>query len=302
MAIAPRTLDPGEDFDDIEEFLDHLHHHLLACALTSALAPPIGQLLTDLQGHRAARRTLWKAVSSLGARKIFLDDALDGVLDEVKAALLADPSPEAAALYADGDFFGDDSPSAVRRYVLGPQLEKMRIWPGKLGTSPNPALVALGTKLTALIQDIDPVLQDLGKAESDLANFDVGPRAAFVEACNAAVKLAFGKLSELEHSPPQGPLPAGFVDRFFLRDTSGRAPRIGELEKAVERTRNKLKRQEEQLKALKEKRADELRQKQEADLADLKAQADAAKKAAEEAAAKLAAIQAQIEKSTPPNG
>jgi hypothetical protein len=299
MAVAPRTLPADEPFEDIEAFLDHLYVYLRACVLTQPLAPPIAQLLTDLDGHRATRSKLARALLALRAKEIFADDELNRILDEVKVALAADKSDAGIAFYR--DVFENKSPSEVRKYILGPQLTTMTVWPGKLGASPIKAVQDLGHEAAQATRDATALLNEIGAAERALDQFDLGPRATFVEACNAAVKLVYGQLSGMEHNPPasQGPLPAGFVDRFFLRDTSTRTPTVAEQEKIVERTRAKLGRQEARLQELKDKQAKDLKDKQDADLAALMAKAAATKKQADDDAAALAKLQAEIAKGPP---
>jgi hypothetical protein len=269
----------------------------LACPITPSLAPPIQQLLTDLDGLRATRRTLARAVAALTAKEIWSDDELNRVLDDVKAALASDKSESGVAFYK--DVFENKSPSDVRKYILGPQLVTMTAWPGKLSESARPEVKALGVESKQVTDASQALLNDIGKAETALEQFDLGPRVAFVASCNAAVASVFGKLSEMEHNPPKGSLPAGFVDRFLLRDGSGRASSDKELEAAVERARARLSRLEAQLQERKDKRAKELKARREAELAEKTARAAAAQKAAAEAAAELAALQAEIEKDTP---
>jgi hypothetical protein len=291
MALAPRTLPADEPFDDLEAFLEHLHLHLLACPATQAFAAPIGALLADLSNVRAAREDVARALFALKAKEIFFDDDLNNVLDQVKEALAADKSEAGVALYR--DVFEGKSPSEVRKYVLGPQLTMMAVWPGKLAAATSPNTQKLGQVAKQVTGDALQLLNDIGSAEMALEQYDLAPRAAFVEACNAAVKLVYGKVSELEHTTK---LPPGFVDRFFLRDTSGRIPTVKELEAAVGRTRTKLARQEALLEAQRAKQAQDRKTKQQAALAQKRADAATAKQAADEAAAELARLQAEIEK------
>ncbi len=75
--------------------------------------------------------------------------------------------------------------------------------------------------------------------------------APYPPAPNALRKLTHGKLGEIIHGHAE--LPGDFADRFFLTNGGSRAPTISELSQTVERSRAKLKRQEAQLEALKEK-------------------------------------------------
>jgi hypothetical protein len=109
-------------------------------------------------------------------------------------------------------------------------------------------------------------------------------------------KLTYGKLGEIIHNHPE--LPNDFADRFFVTNGGSRAPSIDELELVVERSRGKLKRQEAQLAAMKEKAASQLKTRQEAELAERKARLDDAQKRANDAAEEVAKLQAEMDKGT----
>jgi Sec-independent protein translocase protein TatA len=220
----------------------------------------------------------------------------------VKAVLIADKSEAGGKLYS--ETFENKNPAETRKYLLGPQLTTMSLWPGKLAGSSSPEAQALGLvteKSTGVAQDL---LNDIGTAETKRDQFDLVTRAAFIDTCNAAVKLLFGQLSDLALSPPPGtkmPIPPGFVDRFFLRGTSARPPTIKELEKSIERTKTKLQQQEDLLKELKDKDKKEQKAKQDAAMAQLAKKAADAQKIKDDADAALAKLKAEIEKDTPPD-
>jgi hypothetical protein len=297
MAAAPRTLAADEPFDDIGVFLEHLYFHLMACALTQTLAADIDPLLTALDTTRAARRALARAYLALKSKEVFTDDELNAILDAVKAALLADTSDAGVELY--NDVFENKSPSETRKYIVGKQLTVMTFWPGKLATSSRQEVLDLGVKTKTSTTSATALVDSIGGAASALDQFDAGPRAAFVDQCNGAVKIVYGKLCDLEHNPPNGPLAPGFVDRFFLRDTSGRVRTIKELEGALARTKTRVTKLETELKDRLDKQEQDAKDKQDALAAALQAEAAAAQKVIDDAAAKLAKIQAEIEKNKP---
>jgi hypothetical protein len=167
-----------------------------------------------------------------------------------------------------------------------------------MSSSPRPEVQALGVQAKHVTEVATALVNDIGAAETVLAQFDTGPWATFIDTCNAIVKRIFGQLSEIEHAPPssqKGPLPAGFVDRFFLRDTSGRSPTLKEQQDAVDRTKAKLVAQEAQLKTLKDKQAKELNDKLLRELAEAETKANAAQRALEDVAAERARLTAEIE-------
>jgi len=301
MAVAPRTIAAPEPFDIVEGFLEHLFVNLRACDLTQSLAPTVDQLLNDLAHHRATRAQLARIVSALKARQIFHDDDLNRVLDDAKVVLSADTSVAGVELYK--DVFENKRPAETRKYVLGPQLTTMTFWPGKMAASPRPEVQNIGVQAKQVTDNATALLNDIGAAETALAQFDTGPRVTFIDACNAAVKLIFGQLSEMEHAPPagqKGPLPDGFVDRFFLRDGSGKARTIKEQEEAVGQTRAKLARQEAQLKELKDKQSRDQEERLSRELKDKLALASSAQTKLDNAAAEVARLKAEIEKGKAP--
>lgn len=303
MATAPRTIQASESFDDVEEVLEHLCVNLRACRITPSLALDVEMLLAELGHHRAARAQLAMTLRALKAREIFCDDDLNQVLDTAKAALSTDKSDAGVALYK--DVFENKSPTETRKYVLGPQLTTMTFWPGKMSGSPRPEVQEIGAQARVATEEATALVNAIGAAETALTQFDTGPRAAFIDACNAALKRVFGLLSEMEYAPPpsqKGPLPPDFVDRFFLRDTSGRTVSIKDQEEAVERTRAKLARQEAQLKEAKDKQSREVNDKLTRELKALDDQASAAQRALDSAAAERARIKAEIEKNKPAPG
>jgi hypothetical protein len=297
MARSPRTLQPDEPFDEIEGFLEHIYLHLLAYKPAAPLAPPIGQLLTDLDGIRASRKALARAVAALEAKEIFADDELNRILDDVKETLAADKSEAGVAFY--NDVFENKSPSEVRKPVLGAQLASMTFWPGKLAKSQSPTVQALATETQTFTGEATMLLNDIGAAQTALDQFDLVPRAAFVASCNAAVAVVFGKLAEWEHNPPAGPVPPGFVDRFFVRDSGVRTRSLKDLETIVDRARKRLAKQEAALAEMKKKAAEDLKAKRKALLDEKAAEAAAAQVAAAKAAAELAKLQEELAKEPP---
>jgi len=179
----------------------------------------------------------------------------------------------------------------------------MTFWPGKMSGSPRPEIQDIGLQARLVTDVATALLNDIGAAETALMQFDTGPRAAFIDTCNATVKRLFGQLSEMEHTPPpnqKGPIPPGFVDRFILRDTSRRITNVKDQEDAVERTKAKLTRQESDLKDLKNKQTKELNERLLREMKELEQKESSLKRGADNVAAELARIKAEIEKNKLP--
>ncbi len=108
------------------------------------------------------------------------------------------------------------------------------------------------------------------------------------------------KLAEIEHTQPEGTLPAGFAERFSLHDTGGGVMSMSDIERAIQRLQKKLSRLQGMRAEQQQKQADALQLKQDAELTVKKERlADAQKKAtdaATDAAKGLAELEAELGK------
>lgn len=292
---APRNIDAEESLNELEEQLSHTWILLLACKLTQGMAPAFEKLLTELSTLYPVQTKLDRAVASQDANVWFGDDDLNVLLDETKKEVLVEVGNEyGAPLYR--QIFGNQTPSELRRFVLSDQLEAMRTWPAILAQTANPKLQKIGDRIVAAVQQADQILAALASAKAAQSAFALGPRATFAQACNAARGAAFGKLLELAKDPASGPLPDDFVDRFFRRDTSGRAPRLEDLDKAVARLTERLARATAQRDEVAGRQARALQTKQEAELSAKQARLAVKKREADEAAAEIAVLEAEMAK------
>lgn len=292
---SPRTIDPDEPFDDIDDELAHTCLFLLACPLTTALAAPIAALRAELPGVRALQAQHTDAVQAQEAKSLFIDDEGNTLVDEVKVAVLAwVKGSYQAPLYK--QLFLDKSPTQLKKPVLGGQLDQMRTWPAILASNGSPDLDALGVRTATFAVHGDAANASLASAQTKLDTFLSGPRAAYVDKVNAARKLTYGKLAELAHSQPAGAFPSGFPERFFLYDTSGRAASTSDVERTIGRLQKKLARHQGVLTALNEKQATAQKSKHDAALADKQGKLAAAQKKAADAASELAALEAEVAK------
>ncbi len=292
---APAAIAPDEAFPEIQEQLTHTWILVLACQLTQGLAPVFEKLLTELETLRPIQTKLDREVATQDARVWFGDDVLNVLLDETKKEVLIEVGNDFnAALYK--QLFGNQAPSELRRFLMGDQLEAMRTWPAILAQTSNAKLHKIGARIALAVQQADQILAALAAAKAAQSTFAAGPRAAFAQACNAARGAAFGKLLEIAKDPVSGPLPDDFVDRFFRRDTSGRTPRLEDLEKAVTRATDQLVRATARRDEVAGKQARTLQSRQEAELSAKQARLAAKQKDADDAAAEVAALQAAMGK------
>jgi hypothetical protein len=292
---APSAIAPDETFSEIAKKLSHTWILLHACQITQGLAPPFEKLLTDLEALRPVQAKLDRAVATQVALARFKDDALNVLLDETKAEVLAEVGGDyTAALYK--QVFTIYTPSQLRRFLLGEQLEAMRTWPAILAKTSNSRLHAIGARIVEAVKQADEILSALAAATADQTAFALGPRAAFAQACTAARGAAFGKLLELSEDPVSGPLPDDFVDRFFQRDSSGRALRLDDLNKSIARATEHLAKLTAQRDELAGAQARARKAKQMSELAAKKERLAQKAKDAADAAAEIAALEAEIAK------
>ena len=292
---APAAIAPDEAFPDIEEQLTHTWILLLACQLTQGLAPAFEKLLAELETLRPVQTKIDREVATQDGRVWFGDDVLNVLLDETKKEVLVEVGNEFnAALYK--QLFGNQAPSELRRFVMGEQLETMRTWPAILAQTSSAKLHKIGARITLAVQQADQILAALAAVKAAQSTFAAGTRAAFAQACNAARGAAFGRLLEIAKDPASGPLPDDFVDRFFRRDTSGRAPRLEDMDRTIARLTDRLAKVTAQREELAGRQARALLSRQEAELAVKVARLATKKKEADEVAAEVAALEAAMGK------
>jgi len=295
MPTAPRTFADDEPYADIEEDLVCILFAALACPLTANLALPIDQLLTNLEPTRDRQTQLERAVTAEEAKIPFADDALNLLLDEAKKEVPAQLDPEQAAKIM-ARLFEERTPSALRRFTLGEQHETQRGWSDILTPLQNPRLTDLAHRLVQAIRVADEVLSNQAKAQTELDTFLLGPRAEYVASCNKERGAVFGKILEIAKDPASGLLPGDFVDRFFLRDTSGRVKRLSDVEKSIARLSAKLGRLHAQRTSMMEKTRDAAQEKLEAEIRTRSEKLAAELKSTNEEAAAIAELKAKLEK------
>ncbi|TKC94155.1 hypothetical protein [Polyangium fumosum] len=289
----PRTIAIDESFEDIDDELRHTETNLQAYPDTAPLADPFAALRAALRQRKAEEDALRDQIARAKALVVAADDGLNLLVDETKKAVLAAFGQDySAPLYR--QLFAGQSPSELKRPLLGAQLETMRAWVGPLGAAGVPALATLASKLAPAISRADEAITKTSVAEQQMDVFVAGARTALVNDINALRKLTGGKIGELVHGSLEGRVPSDFADRFFLSSGGSRTPTITELSQSITRLEAKLERQKALLEAMKEKEAKRLLAKQEAELADKQANLAAAERRAAEAAQEIARIKAEM--------
>lgn len=288
-----RTLEQDEPLDVVDDELRETQLQTAASPLTAALSAPFVEARQDLVTVRAQEVQLEDDLRSAEARAHFVDDELNAIADETKVAVLAavDNNHE-APLHR--QLFAGQTPSELKRPILGEQLATQRVWVAPLLESTNPTLHAIGQRLEDVVERADEVLGAQAVARQRLDQFRLGARKTFIEHCNALRKLTHGQLGEIAHSHPELKLSASFPARFFLHAHASRMPTITEVRRGVEHLRKQLARKEAQLAELESKQARADQARAEAALEERRQKLAAAEQKAAEAAAELAALQAEL--------
>ncbi len=284
---------------DIEEDLVCILVTARACPLTAHLAPPVEHLLAELEPIRTTQTQLERAVAAEDAKIPFADDVLNLLLDEAKKEVPVQLDPEQAAKIM-ARLFEKRSPSVLRRFTLGEQHETQRGWPDILTPLQNPRLADLAHRIGQAVKSADDVLSNQARAQTELDTFLLGPRVEYVTACNKERGAIFGKILEISKDPASGPLPADFVNRFFLRDTSGRVKRLSDLEMEATRLRAKLVKVDARCADARKKIENAAEEKIEAEIRARTARLEEAQKTTDDETAAIEALKAKLESSKKP--
>ena len=226
--------------------------------------------------ERALRRDTLSALALCWG----VDRRLDGWTDRFHNALLISTSNRRNATdYA--RYFGDESPSVVKRPVLGNQLKKLTSWVVSIKGASVPQLATLGTELEGLVAEGHKAEQAVRDARAKTKDFRaLGERKALFDKLNSLRQSTYGALATLVHDHPEKHLPTGWADSFF------RHKRFDRMTPTVEKTAIV-----EQLAALRTETADKERRLAELLTAEQLAVEQAAQRVV--AAAKLQEVQAR---------
>lgn len=291
--MKPRTLATNTSAFKLAEEILHTSSLLRAYPFLATEVAAFDALLTEWYGLVQQETALVRELSDAEARAIVVDDGFDFLCVAISSTLLAESGGNRKAP-AYQRYFGSAPPSKLKRPVLGEQLEVMRTWtPSLTSAQSSAALQQYGKQLAQRVTEADAAVAALSEAKRKRADFEMGPRKAFVDRLNATRQALYGRLAELPHRHPERNLPRDFATRFFLRDERDRAPSIPTVEQTILRLRERLHKQEELLARLVEEEEEEARLREDAELSAAQEMLDAAERQAAEAAARVAALRAQ---------
>lgn len=291
--MKPRMLPLDIRHSDLSDEIMHTGSLLRAYPFLAPQAAQFEALLPEWLELLQAETALARARREAEARAIAVDDIFNFLCSALSSTLLAENGNDRdAPVYQ--RFFGGTSPSKLKRPILGEQLAVMRTWvPVLIAPQSSPALQAYGNQLAEAVIEADQVVLALSEAEGKLADFQIGPRKAFIDKLNAMRQAVYGQLAEIPLRHPERNLPLDFAHRFFLRRSGPRKPTIPGVEQKILRLRERLRKQEELLAALMDEADTEARLREDAEVAAMEAELAAIQQQQAETAERLAALKAQ---------
>lgn len=186
---------------------------------TIALASPFESLLTKCSEAAAQEQLLEDNVVFARARIDSADDELDSFVDDTVTLVLKQNEEERTALTR--ALLGGKRPSAIKRPILGSELEHVRGWSALLRAAPSEAIKALAAACDSIVELADGAVASLIAAETALRTFRaLAERPSLVNEANLVRKTAYGALNQMPHQPANRDLPVDFAEKFFLHNQS----------------------------------------------------------------------------------
>lgn len=267
----------------------------MSVPLAAALLPPVTSFKGQLKKVAEEDVVLGDALLEARAKAFSVDLDLNGLLDQVTAAVHGGKKPDLYLPLHQLYFGGAVAPSEAKRPILGTQLDVMRSWPGLLGKATQPALVALAQSVTDGVAAAESATAAVAAAQANLDKFRLdGNGRKLFDSYNALAATTFGALKTLVHDHPELKLGSDWAESFFLHETRSAVPTtVGQAEESLKKARNELAAAEQRVAAA-EQRLAQMREKQAANEAAAAAASQA--KAAVASAKKETAAAKQKEK------
>ncbi|MCU0690294.1 MAG: hypothetical protein MUF54_02725 [Polyangiaceae bacterium] len=193
-------------------------------------------------------------------------------------------------------FMGGQTVAQIKKPVLGPELDvMMNRWQPLVAKTADPAIKAFEQQLTALVERAKAAVTDRAAKCQTTSEFrTIGHRQQYIEKLNAARKLLWGRLAEMQHTHPG--LPSNFADQFFLHESRVEqpAPTVDSLTALIEGLTAQLRQAQTDLADL-QKDAEDSEEQRKA-RAQLEAELAEAEKASAEQKARILALRAKLQK------
>ncbi len=218
MAVPqiPLTMTMADVQDENSFTLGKLQTSSFAVSFTAAFDTFQATWGTTNAARNALVITLGKADGTVSAA----DDTLDDFVDTLDHTLLPlvhnDRTNPAYTLY-----FTSETPSVLKRPILGKELATVEEWIPLLTGSPYPTVSALAPALTTAVATANAAVTAQKAAAQALKEFDAtGPKAQLIASFNALRLSTYGSLAAIPHQNQAAMLPPTFGDRFFRHVTA----------------------------------------------------------------------------------
>jgi hypothetical protein len=220
MPLLPRTLSSRVSLRALRPEIGYTLSRFKAEPLAAKYIAPFEGLLTQWGTTNDKEQSLYDDAIEIKALVFARDRTLNVLASRLsKTVLILTGDDRTHSLYT--HFFGKKSLKEFTRPTLGAQLGAMRAWIPSLKTSEHEGLKALSSEIEAAVAAADEAAKKKAAIEQETKIFrETGERKKFVDACNAARKLAHGELSKLAHE--NDGLPLKLADSFFLHEVIDR--------------------------------------------------------------------------------
>lgn len=292
--MSARYLRYDISFDSLEEEIVFTITRLISDEHGAPFLPAFEEKLTEFEELQKNHRQLRLRVIRARAMLELWDDRLDLLVDDLNEALLKLTGRNRdAPLWQ--FYFGKKPPSALKRPILGSQLETARGFiPSLTGDNAPDALKAIGARLIDLVAGADEAIKEHSLAKEALREFiSIGPFKRFIDSLNQLRIDTFGALNKLPLENPGLNLPHNFAKRFFIRGSSSYEAQP-ELEEEIARVKEELEAKKEDVAVLEARLTELLARKEAKD----REQSERERKLAEIEAAKqrIAELEAELTK------
>jgi hypothetical protein len=179
-------------------------------------APQFADATHRCEALQLEERALRDGITVAAARVRKADDVLDDLVDEIEPVVRrAAGGDRTSARYT---AFFKQAPSALKRPVLGPELETIRAWEPELEACPEVGLKQAAPRVGQAVARADTAVEQLTKSAASLRAFRLtGNRKTYIDACNASRARIVGEWADAIHKHPEWNLDAGFATQFFRR-------------------------------------------------------------------------------------
>ncbi|MBI4957485.1 MAG: hypothetical protein HY908_36090 [Myxococcales bacterium] len=207
-----RTLQHEESLETVRDELVYTDARLKKSKHTKPHVGALADLLTRWQTVFVGQLGVWDAQTVAQAGVDAVDDDLDDLVDDTDRALRQIVKDDRGSARYRRYF--PEAPSALARLGLESELDRVRTWPGSLGSEPEDALKTLAPAVAASVAEGDAAVAERRAAAAAGADQRVRDIVRLVDDVNAARRSLYGTLIQLAEAQH---LASDWPRRFFRR-------------------------------------------------------------------------------------